>query len=89
MGLMELGCELFAFAIAQGLFNQIAGFTAGFTSETFGLYGALSLGANSDLYGLQAAPPTWMVSLIEPSASDCSLTECPCLRASSLAFSTA
>lgn len=87
---MELGRQLFAGALSQCLFEKLARFATFAAVEALGLDGRLAIGGNGDFNALvQAAPPTLTVSLIEPSACDFSVTVCPCLRASSFAFSTA
>ena len=88
--LVKLSSQRLADALAESLFNEAAGVAAFAANETFGLHAGLACRGNGDLDGLiQAAPPIWTVSLIEPSVSDCSVTVCPRLRASIRAFSTA
>lgn len=92
---MILGRQLFTGALAERLFEETAGLLAARTGEAVGLNGGLTGRRDDDFDdlkcgGLQAAPPaTWIVSLTEPSANGCSRTVCPCLRASSAAFSQA
>ena len=86
--LVELGRELLGGPLAQGLLQVPARFTARRPGEALGLDRGLALGTDRDLDGFQAPPPTWMVSLMEPSARLCSKTVCPCLWASIRAFST-
>ena len=74
---------------AEGLLDELARVAAGAASEAFGLDLGLARGADGDLDGFQASPPTRMVSRIDPSARGSSVTEWPCFRASRTAFSTA
>ena len=70
LGLMELGGKLLAGPLAEGLFDELAGIPARLPGEALGLDRGFALGADDDFDDLHAAPPaTWMVSLIEPSAS--------------------
>ena len=88
--LVNLGSQRLADALSESLFNEAAGVAALAADEPFGLHVGLAGRGHGDLDGLiQAAPPIWTVSLIDPSASDCSVTVCPRLRASIRAFSTA
>ena len=74
----------------EGLFDKLAGFETFGTGESTGFDSALALGVDDDFDFLtQAAPPTLMVSLIDPLSSRCSTTECPFRRASIFVFSTA
>ena len=76
LSLVELGGEGFADTLTKGLFDEAAGITAIRASETFGSDRGFALGIDENFNGLcHAAPPlTWMVSLIEPSTSCCSMT---------------
>ncbi len=91
--LMKLRFEDLGGLLTDGQFHKSARFTAFRTREAFGLHFGLTVGSDDDLDGFrstaQATPPTRIVSLMEPSLSGCSKTECPFLRASNLAFSTA
>ena len=51
--------------LAEGLLDELAGVPALAAGEALGLDGRLALGADGDLDGLQDAPPTWMVSLMD------------------------
>ena len=91
---MELGGECLADALAESLFQKLAGLATFAASKTFGLHFGLSGRRHGDLDRLkcrefQAAPPIWTVSLIDPSESDCSVSVCPRLRASMRVLSTA
>ena len=73
--LVELGGEGLGGPGAQGLLDEPAGLAALASGEASGLDPGLAPGVDGDLDGLvQDTPPTWMVSLIDPSASDCSTT---------------
>src|SRR4051812_24251498 len=88
--LVELGGQALGGAFAQRLLEESAGVLTGWAGKALGLHDDRALGINGDLDRLQMPPPpTDTVSLIDPSASNRSLTLCPALRASSLAFSTA
>src|SRR5208282_3654876 len=87
--LVELPGQLLVSSRAQSLLDESTGFTAFTAGEATSLDPRLTFGVDSNLDDLQAAPPTRMVSLMEPSASVCSVTWCPFFRASILAFSTA
>ena len=91
--LMELGGECLVDALAESLLDKAARIAAFTAHETLGLHAGLAGRRDGDLDGLQcgrqAAPPIWTVSLIDPSASDCSVIVCPRLWASMRAFSTA
>src|SRR5208337_4523510 len=90
LALVELSGQLLVSSRAQSLLNEATGFTAFTTGKATSLDLGLALGVDGDLDDLQAAPPpTRMVSLMEPSASACSVTWWPFLRASIRAFSTA
>ena len=89
-GLMKVGRQRLTDTLAESLFNEAAGVAAFAANETFGLHTGLACRGHSDFDGLiQAAPPIWTVTLIDPSPNDCSVTVCPRLRASIRAFSTA
>ena len=88
--LVKLGSQRLTDVLAESLFNEAAGVAAFAANETLGLHAGLACRGHGDLDGLiQAAPPIWTVSLIDPSPNDCSVTVCPRLRASIRAFSTA
>src|SRR5260221_187000 len=74
---------------AERLFDARAGLAGGGAGEALRLALRLALRADGDLDGLQAAPPTLIVSLMDPSGRACSTTPWPRLRASRRAFSTA
>ncbi len=89
-GLMKVGRQRLTDTLAESLFDEAAGVAAFAANEALGLHAGLACRGHGDLDGLiQAAPPIWTVSLIDPSANDCSVTVCPRLRASIRAFSTA
>ena len=86
---MKLGSQLFVSPLAQSLFNELTGLATFIAREAFGFNTRLTVRCDDDFYRfVQATPPTFTVSLIEPSSSDCSMTVCPFLRPSILAFST-
>ena len=88
--LMKFSRQLFAGALTKCLFNELTSLATFTACKTLGLDLRLSRRRDDDFDGLaHAAPPTETVNLIEPSASDCSVTVCPFLRASSFVFSTA
>ena len=87
--LMKLRLEYLIGLLTDGLFDESAGVPAFSAREAFSLHRGLTIGSDDDFDNLQATPPTRIVSLMEPSLSGCSKTECPFLRASSFAFSTA
>ena len=71
---MEFGRERFTQALAKSFFDEATRLTALAANEAFGLHLGLSGRGHGDLDGLiQAAPPIWTVSLIDPSVSDCSV----------------
>ena len=87
---MKLSGQLLTGSLSQCLLNKLTGLTAFAASEAFGFHTGLAVRGDDDFDGfIQAAPPMFTVSLMEPSSSDCSVMVCPFLRASSLAFSTA
>lgn len=86
---MELRFELFTGARAKSCFDESARFLAFAANEAVRLHAALSIGCNDDFNRFQETPPTLTVSLMAPSSSNCSVTEWPFLRASSVARSTA
>ena len=88
-GLVVLGRERLADFLAESLFQKPAGLLAFGPGEALRLDAGFSGGRDDDLDRFQAAPPIWIVSLIEPSVSSCSVTVCPLRRASMQAFSTA
>ena len=74
--LMELWFELFCFSLAQGLFQEPAGRATVAAGKALGFDAGLAIRGDDDFDCLlHAAPPTWMVSLMEPSSSGCSRTE--------------
>src|SRR5437868_1918166 len=87
--LVELGRRPLAGPGAQGLLKELARLAALAAREPLRLDAGLALGVDRDLDGLHSAPPSWMVSLIEPSGRACSTILWPRLRASILAFSAA
>ena len=88
--LVKLGSQRLPDSLAESLFDEAACVAAFTANETFGLHTGLACRGHSDFDGLiQAAPPIWTVTLIDPSPNDCSVTVCPRLRASIRAFSTA
>src|SRR4051812_30113932 len=90
LALVEVGRERLGRARAEGLLDEPAGLAALAAGEPPGLDLRLARGAHGDLDDLaQEAPPTLMVSLMDPSARGCSTTLWPRLRASRRAFSTA
>ena len=87
---MKLGSFSFLGPVAECLFNKATGFDALAAGEPFGFNGRVAFNIDQDFNSLiQAAPPTWTVSLTEPLSSRCSLTECPFFRASILTRSVA
>src|SRR5687767_3025658 len=75
---------------AEGGFEERARLAAGVAGEALGFQFRFAVRRNDEFDRLHCASPTTpMVSLIEPSASGCSTTECPRFLASSVAFSTA
>src|SRR4051794_1534354 len=64
LALEELGGQGLGGARAEGLLDEPAGVAALAAGEPPGLDLGLALGADGDLDGLQAAPPTLIVSLI-------------------------
>ena len=88
--LVELGGHLLGGPLPEGLLDEPAGVPALGAGEPLGLDGRLALGADGDLDGLvQEAPPTWMVSLTEPSGRACSKTLWPRFLASIVALQIA
>src|SRR5690606_29576481 len=56
---VELGRQLLAGLLAEGLFNKLAGLAAFTASEASGFHASLAAGGDDDLDGLaHAAPPT-------------------------------
>ena len=73
--LMKLSRQLFLSSLTQCLFDELTGRPAFTADKAPGLDLGLSRRRNDDFDGLaHAAPPTETVNLIEPSASDCSVT---------------
>src|SRR5208337_4206886 len=89
LALVELRGQLLVGALTEGLLDEPARFPALAAGEAVRLDLRLALGAGGDLDDLHEPPPTRIVSLIDPSARDCSVIWWPFLRASILAFSTA
>src|SRR5208337_2445854 len=87
--LVELSGQLPVGALTEGLLDEPARFPALAAGEAARFDLGLTLGVDGDLDGLHAPPPTRIVSLIDPSARDCSVNWWPFLRASMRAFSTA
>jgi len=74
--LMKLWLELFCFRLTQGLFQKPAGRATLAAGKALGFDAGLAIRGDDDFNGLlHAAPPTWMVSLMEPSSSGCSRME--------------
>lgn len=87
---VELPRQLLVRAITEGLFDELAGQAALAAGKALGFDLCGAVRRNGDFYGFQVAPPaTCTVSLMEPSASDCSTTAWPFFLASILVFSTA
>src|SRR5208337_2655523 len=86
---VELSGQLLVGALTEGLLDELARFPALAAREAARLDPGLALGVDGDLDDLHEPPPTRIVSLIDPSARDCSVIWWPFLRASILAFSTA
>ena len=73
--LMKLSGQLFAGPLTKCLFDELTGRSAFTADKAPGLDLRLPRRRNDDFDGLaHAAPPTVTVNLIEPSASDCSVT---------------
>lgn len=87
--LMKLWLQMFRRRLTQRLFHEPAGITTLGTGEPVSFHLRLTVFGHSNLDSFQETPPTLTVNLIDPSSSDCSVTEWPFLRASSVAFSTA
>ena len=88
LALVELGGEGLGRTSAQGLLDEPAGLAALAAGEAAGLDPGLTGRADGDPDGLQATPPSRIVTSIEPSARGRSTTWWPRLRASIRAFST-
>src|SRR5271157_467931 len=86
---VELSGQLLVGALTEGLLDELARFPALAAREAARLDPGLALGVDGDLDDLHEPPPTRIVSLIDPSARDCSVIWWPFLRASTRAFSTA
>src|SRR5271157_1306956 len=89
LALVELRGQLLVGSLTQSLLDEPAGFPALAAGEAARLDPGLTLGVDGDLDDLHEPPPTRIVSLIDPSARDCSVIWWPFLRASTRAFSTA
>lgn len=87
--LVELGGQSFAGLFAQDSLQESAGVLALRAVEATCFQADIAHWGNDKFDCFHAALPTAMVSLIEPSARDCSVTVCPWRRASSVAFSVA
>jgi hypothetical protein len=61
-------------AETQGLLNKFRGVATVGAREALGLDLRAALRVDGDLNRLYAPPPTWTVSLIEPSVRACSVT---------------
>ena len=73
--LMKLSRQLFLSSLTQCLFDELTGRPAFAADEAPGLDLRLPRRRDDDLDGLaHAAPPTCTVNLMDPSASDCSVT---------------
>lgn len=87
---MELGGFSFLGRVAERMFNKATGLDALAAGEPLCFNGRATFGIHYDFDSfVQAAPPTFTVSLIEPLSSRCSLTEWPFFRASILTRSVA
>src|SRR5208283_5735100 len=64
LDVIELGGQLLAGALTEGLLDEPAGFTALGACEAAGLNLALTLGVDGDLNDFHEPPPTLMVSLM-------------------------
>lgn len=71
---MELIGQTLIGYLPQGVFNELARVAALGACEAFRFDAGLAIWRNDDFDGFQIAPPTFTVSLIEPSASGCSVT---------------
>ena len=80
---------MFLLFLAQSLFQKPARLLTLATGKAFGLNPGRTVGRDNQFDGFQDTPPVLMVTLMEPSCSDCSVTEYPLRLASILAFSTA
>ena len=69
--LVKLGRKLLADSLAKGLFDELAGVSAGLTGKARGRDCDVAVRAD-DNFDLHVAPP-WMVNRIEPSANFCSV----------------
>lgn len=72
---MELRFEMLALSRAKCLFDKPASVLAFTADESVRFHAALTVGRHDYLDRFQDAPPTLTVSLMEPSSSDCSVTE--------------
>lgn len=76
--LVKFGGQPVGLYRAESLFQEATRLLARGAREAFGFEARFACGADDDFNDFQAAPPaTCTVSLIEPSASGCSTTECP------------
>ncbi len=76
--LMKFSGQLFAGALTKSRFDELTGLTALAACKTLGLNLRLARGRDDDFDGWHhAAPPTVTVNLMEPSASEASVTVCP------------
>ena len=90
MGLVILRRKLQARSSSKRLLEKAAGRLTVGAREAAGSDPCFSLRGNNNFDDLaQLVPLTLTVSLMEPSASCCSMTVCPCLRPSILHFSAA
>src|SRR5271157_478466 len=89
LALVALSGQLLIRMLTEGLLYELTGFATFAAGEAARLDPGLTPGVDGDLDELHEPPPTRIVSLIDPSASDCSVIWWPFLRASILAFSTA
>ena len=89
LALVELGGQLLTGGLTESLLDELAGFATFAAGEAARLDLGLTLGVDGELDDLHEPPPTRMVSLIDPSARDCSVIWWPFLRASIRALSTA
>jgi len=83
---VELSGQGFGLAFTEGCLQKTTGLTARAAGEAFGFNAGFTIGSDEDFDCFHASPPSSMVSLIEPSARACSVTECPWPRELSGAF---
>ena len=71
--LMKLGRQLLRLSLPEHLFQELARLLALGTGEAFGFDFGFALRRNNHFDGFHETPPTLIVSLIDPSASGCSV----------------